>query len=1226
MPIDIQYPDSNIIVGLVEDGSQKITFIQGGEIDISDNETQQITRIVAGDISMFKADPSNNPTGEYGSALSISCTNSNFDNPSILASYSYESPDVPGEKNDRVTIQNPTAFSYMDISGGLVSNIVSYGKVIYVNNFEPLSGTFLGTVSDASGNVSMEWQELSIPTLQQVVDTSGGDTIVQSSIHIKGPGPLDSTILSPSRILITNDDGSGNSTNVCKLENNELQLTNSINQFSLLTPDELSFVEDPSLVSISLNNTGLKFYEGEPYSATYAPEYVQIQEIVSSNTTTRLFADSTELIFQEFSNDGHIKSEVRYGKVIKIQSSVPEAGYYLGAVEDASGVVTMQWSDPRPTLQQVLDISGGNTVVGTSIHQQNELLPFTATNFSPARIEITNDDGSGNLLEVCDLHNNFLTLSYSPEIFSFLNPSSLSFNTDPSNSTQVSEYGLQFIVDGSYSSIYGKNGLTLREDGNPNNKTNLYATKMEITNVDGSGNSYLVSLFENDSITLRNVDDFTSYSTPTSFQLRKQEGSSITNSSDLSITGLTISEIGTSSSLTDSNLSFFVDESENARIEKNRLTFYQDGSGCAILGKNDLVFNTNGLETSNYGNLSTRLIENLTPTQRTELTLTPNTIKFQDVSANIITNTVSYGKIIKINEAVPQLGSYLTAVDVSGVTTMTWSVSETPTLQQIVDTSGGNTIVETNFFQTGSNPNNKTAFSPTQIQITNDDGSGNSYEVGLFSDNVLTLKNPQGVVSTLNPNELTFNDAGRYARDEMEIYNGAYKLTISPTQLFFNDVSGSPYQVLTVGSNGNMKWDNQTLFQTGDLDYYVSPIGNDTSGDGSFFRPFATLEKAILTRSLDSRNGVLYTIRILTGTYAMTPVVIPQWTTIRGVSSHSVVLKMDGPYLTDKTAFTMGQYTRLEDVTLQMDVSSNKMVVGVLFPEYTPSRAQMIGVEILINANSVSGTHDQNVYGVWADGDVSGNRVASPLYAMKRCNVQVTSNTTGNVRGVLINAEEFQIRDCVLFAYGSVTTGIGVEVATANGYAVLKTSTVYGSFYDIKQPDLATTAPSCIQLNATDLQTAKSLNGFTVNTEPTHIFFGLGSRVQFTGGGSEVSTPTGTYYLHTGSQISNFSTSVIGATFVQPVIIFEGIVYCNQPLGSSTVTINFYKSAIRSTLGTLFATLAISGTAQIAKFQNKVATFYPVTNGNADYLQVECIITGANLVAQNDICVAVGAY
>jgi hypothetical protein len=200
---------------------------------------------------------------------------------------------------------------------------------------------------------------------------------------------------------------------------------------------------------------------------------------------------------------------------------------------------------------------------------------------------------------------------------------------------------------------------------------------------------------------------------------------------------------------------------------------------------------------------------------------------------------------------------------------------------------------------------------------------------------------------------------------------------------------------------------------------------------------------------------------------------------------------------------------------------------------------------------------------------------------------------------------------------------IGVENTNTGSFVALKTSSVYGSTFDIKQPVLTSTQASCLQLSGTDLINANAdFNGFTVNTEPSHLYFVLGSQVNFTGSGSEVATPTGTYYLVPGKSIANFAIGVVGTPLVQRYILFEGILSATNSLtGLQNVTVTLYKSQVPNILGTSFATLTINSTSINAKFQNISMTF---TSG--DYIQVQCVISGANLTAGNDIIVGLAIY
>ena len=74
--------------------------------------------------------------------------------------------------------------------------------------------------------------------------------------------------------------------------------------------------------------------------------------------------------------------------------------------------------------------------------------------------------------------------------------------------------------------------------------------------------------------------------------------------------------------------------------------------------------------------------------------------------------------------------------------------------------------------------------------------------------------------------------------------------------------------------------------------------------------------------------------------------------------------------------------------------------------------------------------------------------------------------------------------------------------------------------------------------------------------------------------------------------------------------------------GSQVVTVNFKKSTSSNVAGTTFASLVLNSSTQITKFNNISSTFNTLT----DFLQIQAVISGANLTAGCDIIVAVSTY
>jgi hypothetical protein len=256
----------------------------------------------------------------------------------------------------------------------------------------------------------------------------------------------------------------------------------------------------------------------------------------------------------------------------------------------------------------------------------------------------------------------------------------------------------------------------------------------------------------------------------------------------------------------------------------------------------------------------------------------------------------------------------------------------------------------------------------------------------------------------------------------------------------------------------------------------------------------------------------------------------------------------------------------------------------------------------------------------------------SPADALRGVNINVSTNSTGPTGpyGIdVLGTSYFGVRDSNIYCTGP--TGplgpIGVATNNTGCFSTYKQCSIAGSLFDLKQQQYVENVnTSTIQLCGTDLINANAgSNGFTVNMEPSHMFFVLGSRLSFSGQGSEISTTQGTYYLHNGTNCSNFSTNVIGYSFVQKVIVFEGLLTTSQGLtGAQVATVTLYKSSTTpNSLGTLFAgPLVINSTTQSVKFQNKSATFNPLT----EFLQIRCVISGQDLTAGNDVTAGIALY
>ena len=323
----------------------------------------------------------------------------------------------------------------------------------------------------------------------------------------------------------------------------------------------------------------------------------------------------------------------------------------------------------------------------------------------------------------------------------------------------------------------------------------------------------------------------------------------------------------------------------------------------------------------------------------------------------------------------------------------------------------------------------------------------------------------------------------------------------------------------------------------------------------------------------------------------------------------------------------MGNQTRIEDMTMTLSSAGNTgPLTGILFPNGTSASSKVRNGVVNVRYTG-GGPTGPILYGLLVS-DTTTPNTYSPADAIRGVTVNVSTNSTGPTgpHGVNNNGTSyFAIRDSNIYCTGPTGTNgpIGVITTNTGCFTTAKFSSLAGTLYDIYQAP--SSSISTIQLNASDLINANAgPNGFTVNTEPFHVYYSLGSRTNFGGAGSVEATPTGTYYLRVGTLTSNFCTPIVGYTFPQKAVVFEGIVSATLGItGTQVVTVNFYKSTTQGVLGTQFAgPIVLNSSTQSARFQNSSTSFRP----GIDYIQVQCIVSGAALTVGNDIDVGIALY
>jgi len=257
-----------------------------------------------------------------------------------------------------------------------------------------------------------------------------------------------------------------------------------------------------------------------------------------------------------------------------------------------------------------------------------------------------------------------------------------------------------------------------------------------------------------------------------------------------------------------------------------------------------------------------------------------------------------------------------------------------------------------------------------------------------------------------------------------------------------------------------------------------SVYGNDTTAAADrYSKPFLTISAALTLAT----TGQL--VLVNAGVYNET-LVIPDNVSLRGSGAQAVTIQKLG-VTANTTLVTMGVNSRAEDFTANLSSSGNYNLTGVYFPNATPSTAKLRNSIWTITSTSTSAP---TIVGVLADGATTPPTTAFiSANCIQRCTINVVSSSTGISRGIYITgANRFPVRDIVVNARGTGTNIVGVETTNASSFFAVKTSTIFGSTYDVDR------TAGTIQLGYTDLYNNNpNGNSFVTTQEPRIVVFGM---------------------------------------------------------------------------------------------------------------------------------------
>ena len=447
-----------------------------------------------------------------------------------------------------------------------------------------------------------------------------------------------------------------------------------------------------------------------------------------------------------------------------------------------------------------------------------------------------------------------------------------------------------------------------------------------------------------------------------------------------------------------------------------------------------------------------------------------------------------------------------------------------------------------------------------------------------------------------------------------------------------------------------MLGNNTLTSSTGNLLHVDTVNGNDTAANISPYSiPFKTVNAAV--SKLTGLTGK--TILIYPGTYELTSgITIPSGNSIRGISVQTVTIQMTN-VTANTTLVTMGENTRLEDVTLKLTSTDHYNLTGLNFPGTTAVTAKLRTCVVTVDNRNAGVTGTSNVYGVLCNGTGTLGPSTFSFNCLKGSTINVYSNGQGVKRGILVNNSNIvTTRD--LNVYVAKPTGptgctgsyVGVETNDpgSTGSIQLRSTTIgcvkpnttlgaTGEVYsasDILQTTPATItnptylASSGIQVGpGTDLVTKSAGGkGFSTYIYPTTIYYGLRG---------DIKNATNNSYLWPGTQaISNGTFPDPGTTppayyRIQQPAILSGLFVSlgNTPGTGYDVTITLYRTPVGGTIYDTGFFVTITDTTP-----NLTGTFY---NGSVDFntgdqLHVYITYSGNNLNTAHDVTVQVDMF
>ena len=346
------------------------------------------------------------------------------------------------------------------------------------------------------------------------------------------------------------------------------------------------------------------------------------------------------------------------------------------------------------------------------------------------------------------------------------------------------------------------------------------------------------------------------------------------------------------------------------------------------------------------------------------------------------------------------------------------------------------------------------------------------------------------------------------------------------------------------------------------------------------------------------------------------------------------------------TLLTMGENTRVEDLTLKLTSSGHYTLKGIVFGGTTSVTAKLRTCVLTVNNSAASSGGTSVVTGVESSGTGTLGAGSFSFNSLKGSTINVYSNGGGNKRGILVSASNIMsTRDMNIYVAQPTSTAstgsyVGVETADAAnlGSIQLRTTTIgtvtptVGQSYvasDIIQTnptnitDPTYLASPGIQIGpGTDLVTKTAGGkGFSLWVYPTTLYYGLrGDLKNGTSGGymwpgTMVAAAGGSGFPDTGTPEAYFR--------IQQPCLIAGLSagLSGAPGTGNALTVLIWHTPFGGTITSTPFTVTFGATDTVKNFYNA-----SLTVGTGDRIHVQVTYTGGNGNTAHDLTVQVDTF